>query len=209
MKIISYKSALLLIWCVLCIFMSLSSLPTPNMPKTVPTQQTPIPTNPVVHLPTPIHQIDPAGRAIAAFHLDYSNSSAYYITPQFSYTVTNIPKPTEVTLRQFTWNLVITKEVARNNVVPKQPINNLPYRYPIQPLSAREKDILAEVVAGRSNKQIAYKLKIALKTVEAHISRISKKLRVPTRVGIAVFAVKAHLVNIEYEDIQTVAEENW
>lgn len=80
--------------------------------------------------------------------------------------------------------------------------SNSPSLPPFEPLTPREKDVLWFVVSGRSNKQIAKKLNISQKTVEVYLYRITRKLRVPTRVGVAVMAIKLGLVNVQYEDLQ-------
>ncbi|GIJ55086.1 helix-turn-helix transcriptional regulator [Virgisporangium aurantiacum] len=48
-------------------------------------------------------------------------------------------------------------------------------------LSAREREVADLVAAGHTNRQIASRLVISDKTVEAHVSRILRKLRVPSR----------------------------
>ena len=45
-------------------------------------------------------------------------------------------------------------------------------------LSAREQEVLCEVVSGDTNKRIARHLDISEKTVEKHRSNLMKKLRV-------------------------------
>ena len=58
-------------------------------------------------------------------------------------------------------------------------------------LSAREREVLTSVVDGKSSKEIANDLGIAVKTVEAHRARIMAKLRAPTLAGL-VRVVVAH-----------------
>ena len=48
----------------------------------------------------------------------------------------------------------------------------------IDSLTARESDVMAGMVAGRLNKQIAEDLGISMKTVEQHRSRVMEKLQV-------------------------------
>jgi RNA polymerase sigma factor (sigma-70 family) len=48
----------------------------------------------------------------------------------------------------------------------------------LKKLTAREREVLDLVVAGQSNKQIAAKLKISIKTVEAHRAKIMNKMQV-------------------------------
>ena len=45
-------------------------------------------------------------------------------------------------------------------------------------LSAREREVMAHVIRGRLNKQIAYDMGIALKTVKVHRGRVMAKMQV-------------------------------
>jgi HD-GYP domain-containing protein (c-di-GMP phosphodiesterase class II) len=64
-------------------------------------------------------------------------------------------------------------------------------------LTAREVDILQQVVRGLSIKQIARVLTIAPKTVDGHLQRIYAKVGVSTRAGATLFAIQHDLVSIE------------
>ncbi|MEZ5627430.1 response regulator [Denitromonas sp.] len=57
-------------------------------------------------------------------------------------------------------------------------------------LTPRERDILACVAKGQSNKQIARSLDVAESTVKIHVQSILKKLHLSSRVQAAVFAVE-------------------
>ena len=48
---------------------------------------------------------------------------------------------------------------------------------PLEPLTAREREVLALVAEGRSNRAISEMLTIAERTVESHIKQIFDKLR--------------------------------
>jgi DNA-binding NarL/FixJ family response regulator len=61
-------------------------------------------------------------------------------------------------------------------------------------LSAREQEVLRLVVQGKTNQAIATDLDISEKTVEKHVGEIFVKLGVTSRVGAAVYAVRAGLV---------------
>ncbi len=60
----------------------------------------------------------------------------------------------------------------------------------LSPLSAREMEILRLVVAGMSNKEIAYHLGISHQTVKNHITAILSKLGVADRTQAAVYALR-------------------
>ncbi len=59
---------------------------------------------------------------------------------------------------------------------------------PAQSLSPRERQILAEIARGASNKEIARTLDIAEATVKIHVQHILRKLNLSSRVQAAVFA---------------------
>jgi DNA-binding NarL/FixJ family response regulator len=63
-----------------------------------------------------------------------------------------------------------------------------PAPQPIDPLTEREEEVLAEVARGRSNAEIAENLFISLSTVKTHISSLMLKLQARNRVEIAIWA---------------------
>ncbi|HVO43515.1 MAG TPA: response regulator transcription factor, partial [Aggregatilineales bacterium] len=62
-------------------------------------------------------------------------------------------------------------------------------------LSPREHDILALMVEGQTNQQIAVALKISLSTVKFHVSSILSKFNVESRTEAVALAVQNRLVN--------------
>ena len=60
----------------------------------------------------------------------------------------------------------------------------------IESLTAREKQILKQIVGGCSNKMIARKLDITEGTVKVHVKNLLKKLKLRSRVEAAVWAVE-------------------
>src|SRR5262245_59424869 len=61
-------------------------------------------------------------------------------------------------------------------------------------LTAREREVLGLIVAGKDNSEIAAELVISQETVKTHVSAILEKLQVDNRVQAAVAAVNAGLV---------------
>ena len=61
-------------------------------------------------------------------------------------------------------------------------------------LTARERDVLELMAAGRDNPQIAEELFISVQTVKNHVSNILAKLEVENRIQAAVYAVRRGLV---------------
>jgi NarL family two-component system response regulator LiaR len=61
-------------------------------------------------------------------------------------------------------------------------------------LTEREREVLAEIAHGHSNKEIARDLVLSEKTVKTHVSNILQKLGLADRTQAALFAVRHHLV---------------
>ena len=55
--------------------------------------------------------------------------------------------------------------------------------------SPRERQIVRFIVEGCSNQEIANRMGLRLQTVKNHLSRVYRKVGVPNRVQLAVFAV--------------------
>lgn len=73
-----------------------------------------------------------------------------------------------------------------------------------EPLTAREKELLKLVAAGMSNKEIAAKLCLSIRTVKAHLSNIFNKMGVASRSEALIMALKAGLIaldDIRQEDL--------
>jgi DNA-binding NarL/FixJ family response regulator len=63
------------------------------------------------------------------------------------------------------------------------------------PLTPRERDVLAEIVRGHANKRIALELAISEATVKIHVSSVLRKLGVSDRTQAAMRAVRSGLVS--------------
>jgi two-component system NarL family response regulator len=66
-------------------------------------------------------------------------------------------------------------------------------------LTGREKDVLAWIVKGKSNKEIASALAISSGTVKGHVNRILGKLGVGGRTEAAIVAVRRGIVHPDQE----------
>ena len=66
-------------------------------------------------------------------------------------------------------------------------------------LTPREDEILAGMIAGKSNRQIALELGIALATVKTHVSNVLSKMGVESRTEAAVMALQQPATNNEEE----------
>jgi DNA-binding NarL/FixJ family response regulator len=58
-------------------------------------------------------------------------------------------------------------------------------------LTSREREVLAEIAKGRSNREIARALTVSEKTVKAHVSSVLAKLGVQDRTQAALLAVRS------------------
>jgi DNA-binding NarL/FixJ family response regulator len=62
-------------------------------------------------------------------------------------------------------------------------------------LTGREREVLAEIARGRSNREIARALSVSEKTVKTHVSAILTKLGVQDRTQAALYAVRTGLTD--------------
>ena len=58
------------------------------------------------------------------------------------------------------------------------------------PLTAREREILARLAGGRTNRQIAQELVLSERTVETHVTHVLGKLGVGNRTEAAAWAAR-------------------
>ena len=65
---------------------------------------------------------------------------------------------------------------------------------PVEPLTAREKEVLTQLAKGAANKEIAYELGITERTARTHVSNILGKLGLASRTQAALYAVEHKLV---------------
>jgi two-component system, NarL family, response regulator LiaR len=78
----------------------------------------------------------------------------------------------------------LVREVSRDDEAPTS-----------NPLTAREREVLALIARGRANKAIAFELGVAEKTVKTHVSNILGKLGLTDRTQAALYAVREGLVD--------------
>lgn len=68
----------------------------------------------------------------------------------------------------------------------------------IESLTERETEVLKLVSSGMYNKEIAEKLQISERTVKNHLFNILKKIDVTDRTQAALFAIRNHMININF-----------
>jgi DNA-binding NarL/FixJ family response regulator len=71
---------------------------------------------------------------------------------------------------------------------------------PAERLTAREREIIAAVAAGDSNREVAQRLSLAEDTVKHHISNIFDKLGVSNRAELAAYAASHGLAELPPPD---------
>jgi DNA-binding NarL/FixJ family response regulator len=90
----------------------------------------------------------------------------------------------------------VKKVCSGGSFVPPPVAEALRARRPDSVLSARERDVLALLVGGLSNKAIASKLYISESTVKCHVSVILMRLKVEDRTQAVLAALQRGLVHL-------------
>ena len=85
-------------------------------------------------------------------------------------------------------------------IITKPSLNHLPTQVVKSELTEREREVLALVARGYTNKEIAEALYVTEKTARNHVSTILEKLGVSRRSGAAAFAVEHRLVPPGYSN---------
>ena len=68
---------------------------------------------------------------------------------------------------------------------------------PFAQLTVREREVLALIAEGRSNKEIANELGIGVRTIETHRERIMRRLDIHSVAGLTKFAIANGIVSLE------------
>ncbi len=66
-------------------------------------------------------------------------------------------------------------------------------------LTSREKEVLTQIAEGLSNKEIAWRLGVGVRTVETHRERIMRKLSIHSVAGLTKYAITRGLVTLREE----------
>lgn len=81
--------------------------------------------------------------------------------------------------------------------IPAEVAGRLAERMDRTELTSRETEVLRLIVEGKSNKEIAARLKIAEGTVKIHINNILSKLGVTDRTQAATFALQRGIIHLD------------
>ena len=76
-------------------------------------------------------------------------------------------------------------------------VSNTSPAAPLGRLSIREREVLAHITEGQSNKEIASRLEVSVRTVETHRERIMRKLDIHSVAGLTKFAIAHGLVSLD------------
>lgn len=88
----------------------------------------------------------------------------------------------------------IVSQILVENVVKSN--NNPTTKTSEHTISEREKEIIKYIALGHLNKEIADKLAISIRTVEAHKSNILKKLNLNSKADLIIYAIKHKIIKI-------------
>ncbi len=79
----------------------------------------------------------------------------------------------------------------------QQLVQNGGKKEPFAQLTSREREVLVLIAEGKSNKEIATKLGIGVRTIETHRERIMRRLDIHSVAGLTKFAIANGLVPLE------------
>ena len=88
-------------------------------------------------------------------------------------------------------DILLHSYLSDQNVTPTEKENKMKL------LSPRETEVLTLFAEGYSNRQMAEKLFISVRTVETHKNNIMKKIELKTTVDLVKFAIKNNIIQVE------------
>ncbi|MCO5052054.1 MAG: response regulator transcription factor [Verrucomicrobiae bacterium] len=98
----------------------------------------------------------------------------------------------------FAGEAYFSKPVAQ--IALNQYISDADDTKPVAKLSEREREVLALIAEGKSNKEIAVDLGIGVRTTETHRERIMRKLDIHSVAGLTKFAIANGISSLEEKD---------
>jgi two-component system nitrate/nitrite response regulator NarL len=73
---------------------------------------------------------------------------------------------------------------------------------PFAQLTSREREVLVLIAEGQSNKEIANKLGIGVRTIETHRERIMRRLDIHSVAGLTKYAIANGMVSLDGETVR-------
>ena len=114
-----------------------------------------------------------------------------------TYTLISVMSELWHTEQDFADHCAIEDDILRPALTKMpQPIHRRHQIRETEELSEREKDVLAQVVRGLSNKEIANVLFISTHTVISHRKNIARKLNIHSTAGLTIYAIVNKLVDL-------------
>lgn len=97
-------------------------------------------------------------------------------------------------------NSILNKGFYYTDFITGKLLHNLLYNDTIPPdiiiLSEKERELLQLLTTEMTYKEIAHKLSITVKIIDYHREALCKKLNISSRIGLAIYAIKNHIVEI-------------
>ena len=131
----------------------------------------------------------------------------YYPTPRdgsyspLTYLLISVMSDLWHTEQDFADHCAIEDDILRPAVSNVMPRSHRRHQLPeSEELSDRERDVLAQVVRGLSNKEIADVLCISTHTVISHRKNIARKLNIHSTAGLTIYAIVNKLVDLNSLD---------
>jgi DNA-binding NarL/FixJ family response regulator len=95
---------------------------------------------------------------------------------------------------------VLSSEIAARALQDMADKQTRPTSAPYEQLTPREREVLAQIIEGHTNRQIAQALSVSVGTVKFHVEHIIAKLGVADRTQAAVRAVESGLLHVSEND---------
>src|SRR5215211_3795527 len=95
---------------------------------------------------------------------------------------------------------VLSSEIAARALQDMADKQTRPTSAPAEQLTPREREVLAQIIEGHTNRQIAQALSVSVGTVKFHVEHIIAKLGVADRTQAAVRAVETGLLHVAEND---------
>jgi DNA-binding NarL/FixJ family response regulator len=96
---------------------------------------------------------------------------------------------------------VAVRAVARGELylgpgIPKTAVQQIGRGDPYELLTTRERQVLQLIAEGKTNRQVAKELGLAVKTVDTHRSHLMQKLNIHEQTSLVKFAIKRGIVSV-------------